>query len=48
MSLPATAVRSDREPFEPRDWGLFLAVSFIWGASFLFIDIALDAFRPWT
>lgn len=46
MSLPATAVRSDREPFEPRDWGLFLAVSFIWGASFLFIDIALDGFHP--
>lgn len=46
MSLPATAVRSDREPFEPRDWGLFLAVSLIWGASFLFIDIALDAFHP--
>lgn len=46
MSLPATAVRSDREPFEPRDWGRFLAVSFIWGASYLFIDIALDAFHP--
>jgi hypothetical protein len=46
MSLPATAVRSDREPFETRDWGLFLAVSFIWGASFLFIDIALDDFHP--
>lgn len=46
MSLPATAVRSDREPFEPNDWGLFLAVSFIWGASFLFIDIALDGFHP--
>lgn len=46
MSLPATAVRSDREPFEGKDWGLFLAVSLIWGASFLFIDIALDAFHP--
>lgn len=46
MSLPATAVRSDREPFESRDWGLFLAVALIWGASFLFIDIALDAFHP--
>lgn len=46
MSLPATAVRSDRDPFETSDWGLFLAVSFIWGASFLFIDIALDAFHP--
>ncbi|MEX2653970.1 MAG: DMT family transporter [Acidimicrobiia bacterium] len=46
MSLPAIAARSDRDPFETRDWGLFLAVSFIWGASFLFIDIALDAFHP--
>lgn len=46
MSLPATAVRSDREPFERADWGLFLAVSFIWGGSFLFIDIALDDFHP--
>lgn len=46
MSLPVTAVRSDREPFERADWGLFLAVSFIWGGSFLFIDIALDDFHP--
>ncbi|MEX1003900.1 MAG: DMT family transporter [Acidimicrobiia bacterium] len=46
MSLPATAVHNDREAFEPKDWGLFLAVSFIWGASFLFIDIALDSFHP--
>lgn len=46
MSLPATAARSDREPFERRDWGLFLTVAFIWGASFVFIDIALEAFRP--
>lgn len=46
MSLPATAARSDREPFERADWGLFLAVSVIWGASFVFIDIALGAFHP--
>lgn len=46
MSLPATAVRSDREPFEARDWGLFLAMALIWGSSFLFIDIALGAFHP--
>ena len=46
MSLPVTATRSDREPFEQADWGLFLAVSFIWGASFLLIDIALDDFHP--
>lgn len=32
--------------FSPRDWSLFLAVSAIWGASFLFIDIGLDAMPP--
>jgi drug/metabolite transporter (DMT)-like permease len=46
LSLPATAARSDREAFEPVDWGLFAGVSLIWGASFLFIDIALDDFHP--
>jgi drug/metabolite transporter (DMT)-like permease len=46
VSLPATAARSDRAAFEPADWGLFAGVSLIWGASFLFIDIALDDFHP--
>ncbi len=46
MSLPATAARSDREAFEPQDWGLFLAMAMIWGSSYLFIDIALEAFHP--
>jgi len=32
--------------FTPQDWGLFLAVAAIWGSSFLFIDIGLDAFPP--
>jgi len=32
--------------FTPHDWGLFLAVAAIWGSSFLFIDIGLDAFPP--
>lgn len=41
-----SAVRTDRDAFEPRDWGLFLSVSAIWGASFLFIDIALESFHP--
>lgn len=46
MSAPAVAARSDREAFERFDWGLFVSVGLIWGASFLFIDIALDAFHP--
>jgi drug/metabolite transporter (DMT)-like permease len=32
--------------FTPTDWSLFLAVGVIWGSSFLFIDIGLDALPP--
>jgi drug/metabolite transporter (DMT)-like permease len=32
--------------FTSSDWGLFLSVAVIWGASFLFIDIGLDALPP--
>jgi drug/metabolite transporter (DMT)-like permease len=32
--------------FASTDWLLFVAVSAIWGASFLFIDIGLDAMSP--
>ncbi len=32
--------------FAASDWGLFLAVAAIWGSSFLFIDIGLDALPP--
>jgi drug/metabolite transporter (DMT)-like permease len=32
--------------FTPTDWSLFLAVGGIWGSSFLFIDIGLDALPP--
>jgi drug/metabolite transporter (DMT)-like permease len=37
-------VEDDR--FASADWGLFLSVAVIWGASFLFIDIGLDALPP--
>lgn len=30
----------------PKDWGLFLGLSAIWGSSFLFMAIGLDAFHP--
>lgn len=38
--------RSDREQFEALDWGLFTSVGVIWGSSFLFIAIGLQAFHP--
>lgn len=46
MTTSATLTRSDREQFEPNDWGLFVFVSLIWGASFLLIAIGLEAFHP--
>lgn len=45
-STAAPAAPSDREPFAPLDWGLFVAIGGIWGASFLFIAIGLDHFHP--
>lgn len=32
--------------FDSTDWALFLAISAIWGASFLLIDIGLDSLEP--
>ncbi len=32
--------------FTSGDWSLFLSIAVIWGASFLFIDIGLDALPP--
>ncbi|RLE15714.1 MAG: EamA/RhaT family transporter, partial [Actinobacteria bacterium] len=41
----ATKAVNDEE-FTSQDWALFLAVSGIWGSSFLFIAIGLDALPP--
>ncbi|MEE9177022.1 MAG: DMT family transporter [Acidimicrobiia bacterium] len=41
-----TAHGTNREAFALLDWGLFVSLSLIWGASFLFMAIGLDAFHP--
>lgn len=37
---------TNREAFTARDWFLFIALALIWGSSFLFMAIGLDAFHP--
>jgi len=44
--LLTTSHGTNREAFSAGDWARFVAVSVIWGASFLFIAIGLDAFHP--
>jgi drug/metabolite transporter (DMT)-like permease len=44
--LLTTAAGTRSEAFGPVEWGLLAAIASIWGSSFLFIDIGLDAFRP--
>lgn len=44
--LISTSHGTNREAFTAIDWALFLALSAIWGSSFLFIAIGLDAFHP--
>jgi drug/metabolite transporter (DMT)-like permease len=46
--VTATATTSPPvdDRFASADWGVFLSVAVIWGASFLFIDIGLDALPP--
>jgi drug/metabolite transporter (DMT)-like permease len=42
----STAHGTHRGAFSLLDWSLFLAVGLIWGASFIFIAIGLEAFGP--
>lgn len=44
--LPATAEGTRKQAFGPIEWGLVSAVAAIWGSSFLFMAIGLEAFRP--
>lgn len=41
-----TSHGTNREAFTALDWTLFLSLSLIWGGSFLFMAIGLDAFHP--
>ncbi|MDH4115980.1 MAG: DMT family transporter [Acidimicrobiia bacterium] len=44
--MTTTIPRNDRNQFETTDWLLFGAIGVIWGSSFLFIAIGLEAFHP--
>jgi drug/metabolite transporter (DMT)-like permease len=45
-SLPTTSDGTNREAFGATEWGLLAGVALIWGSSFVFMAIGLDAFRP--
>jgi drug/metabolite transporter (DMT)-like permease len=42
----STAQGTRPEAFGPAEWGLLSSVALMWGSSFLWIDIGLEAFRP--
>lgn len=46
--LLTVAAGTSSDAFRTSDWGLLAAVALTWGASFLFIDIGLDAFSPYV
>jgi drug/metabolite transporter (DMT)-like permease len=45
-ALPTTSHGTNREAFRTSEWGLLAGIALIWGSSFLFMAIGLDAFRP--
>ena len=46
MTTTGARVRPEDAPFAPLDWVLLISAASIWGASFLFMAIGLDAFEP--
>ena len=44
--LAATAAGTRLGAFGAAEWALLAGIAIVWGASFLFIDIGLDAFSP--
>lgn len=41
-----TSVGTSQEAFASLDWGLLSGIALIWGSSFLFMAVGLDAFEP--
>ncbi len=44
--MPAGALHANQAAFTPADWLLFASIAGIWGASFLFIAVGLQAMEP--
>jgi len=44
--LPPTSAGTRSDAFGPTEWGLLAAIAVIWGSSFLFMAIGLEAFDP--
>lgn len=44
--LSITVAGTNQEAFGPIEWGLLAAIAGIWGSSFLFIAVGLEAFEP--
>lgn len=44
--LPTTSSGTHSEAFGTTEWGLLTAIALIWGSSFLFMAIGLEAFAP--
>jgi drug/metabolite transporter (DMT)-like permease len=44
--LLITSHGTNRDAFSARDWARFVSIGLIWGASFLFIEVGLEAFHP--
>lgn len=45
-ALPSTSVGTNPDAFGLTEWGLLSGVALIWGSSFVFMAIGLDAFNP--
>jgi len=44
--LPTTTTGTHRDAFGVTEWGLLTAIALIWGSSFVFMAVGLEAFEP--